>query len=498
MLTTTFLSSISPFWDTLLFRFFQLGVFNPILIIFAIILTGYLIGKINIKGISLGSAGVFVSALIFGILLGEFHQQINSFGHGFSETNADLIGWLNTDTALIGPGAAINAFRTFGLVFFIAGIGLIAGTTFFKSFKKNAASFITMGFSTTLTGAIIVIVLIATGAIGDPAMATGLLMGALSTTPGLSAAQETFYNHEAIIATANGIAYPFGVLGIVLFIQIMPKILRLDMRLEAEKLKAMMDEKKGKELDIVIVGATQGVLHSSQCAVKDGENKANTTQNIETDGQNKGNTATKPVNNRTLSVENCELKKEKKPLITVDKLGIFPIALVIVIGLLAGSLSFRAGNAVITLAATGGVLITGLLLAHFGKLGRLSMKVPDATAKMVREFGLVMFLATVGFSGGLNFVSIIGQYPMLLLWGAVMTMAPVFVSFYIGKLIFKMDIVNNMGGMTGSMTSTPGLGALVHASKSEEGANAYAAAYPIALFTLIFVPQIVLLIFGGN
>jgi len=466
------------------------AMMSPVFIIFAIILTGYLIGKINIKGVSLGSAGVFVSALIFGITFGLFWQDINAWGHNFAPyvwnssageyRLANLIGWISRgrvynrddygnrimgsyEPGMLEVGAAINAFRTFGLFFFIAGIGLIAGTTFFKSFKKNAASFITMGISTTLTGMIIVIILIATGAIESPAMATGLLMGALSTTPGLSAAQDTFYNHEAIIATANGIAYPFGVLGIVLFIQIMPKILKMDMRLEAEKLKAMMDEKKGKELDIVII--------------KENDEKK----------QEDKNTAN----------ETDKIKKEKK-LITVDKLGIVPIALVIVIGLLAGSISIRIGTAVVTLAATGGVLLTGLLLAHFGKIGRLSMKVPDATAKLVREFGLVMFLATVGFSGGLNFVSVLGDYPMLLLWGAIMTLAPVFVSFYIGKLVFKMDIINNMGGMTGSMTSTPGLGALIHASKSEEGGNAYAAAYPIALFTLIFVPQIILLIFGGN
>jgi len=502
------------------------AMFSPVFIIFAIILIGYLIGKINIKGVSLGSAGVFVSALVFGILLGLFWQDINAFGHNFAPyvwnstagtyAPSNLIGWIsrgrvyyrcpngdrildpdNAGRYLFGPGmlevgAAMTAFRTFGLVFFIAGIGLIAGTTFFKSFKKNAASFITMGFSTTLTGAIIVIILIWTGAIESPAMATGLLMGALSTTPGLSAAQDTFYNHEAIIATANGIAYPFGVLGIVLFIQIMPKILRVDMRLEAEKLKAMMDEKKGKELDIVLVGATQDTARNSQCTVMDGKDRVDITLDSEGD-KNKIN-----GNSCELGTVSCALKKTKKPLIMVDKLGIFPIALVIVIGLLAGALSFRVGSAVITLAATGGVLITGLLLAHFGRIGRLSMKVPDATAKLVREFGLVMFLATVGFSGGLNFVQVLGQYPLLLLWGAIMTMAPVLVSFYIGKLIFKMDIINNMGGMTGSMTSTPGLGALIHASKSEEGGNAYAAAYPIALFTLIFVPQIVLLIFGGN
>jgi len=468
----------SAFVDTLVFRFLA-AFLGPILVIFAIILTGYLIGKINVKGISLGSAGVFVSALVFGIIFGSFYQNLNVFGHRFSETNANLIGWMGTNqnTGLVEVGAAMNAFRTFGLVFFIAGIGLIAGTTFFKSFKKNAASFITMGISTTLTGTLIVIVLIATGAIASPAMATGLLMGALSTTPGLSAAQETFYNHEAIVATANGIAYPFGVLGIVLFIQIMPKILRVDMRLEAEKLKQMMDEKAGKELDIVIE-KSDGVS---------GEMHSEAMQNAQGTMHNEGD-----VNNIELA------KKKEKKLINVDKLGIFPIALVIVIGLLAGSLSFRIGTAVITLAATGGVLITGLLLAHFGKIGRLSMKVPDATAKLVREFGLVMFLATVGFSGGLNFVAVLGDYPLLLLWGAIMTMGPVFVSFYIGKLVFKMDIINNMGGMTGSMTSTPGLGALIHASKSEEGGNAYAAAYPIALFTLIFVPQIILLIFGGN
>jgi len=52
--------------------------------------------------------------------------------------------------------------------------------------------------------------------------------------------------------------------------------------------------------------------------------------------------------------------------------------------------------------------------------------------------------------------------------------------------------------VTGGMTSTPGLGALIHGSKTEDVGFAYAAAYPVALLTLIFVPTIVLLIFSGR
>jgi len=491
---------------------------NPILIIFASIIFGYLIGKITIKGVSFGSAGVFVSALAFGILFGLTHTHINSFaarfqspvevyeyvrmyGYVFNDIEnvyervflnvyervyfyqiPRFIGWLSVNANdHVVAAANFTAFRTFGLVFFIAGVGLIAGPTFFRNFKKSGLSFVTMGVAATATGAVLVIILIATGAIDDPAMATGLLMGALSTTPGLAAAQEAFPEHAAIIATANGIAYPFGVLGIVLFVQLLPKFMRKDMDAEREKLKKLLES--NTEVNAVATKVEKSEETSMAGSALPAEPSLTT--------QTKSGEA--PAGHPSAEGSSAASVKEKK-LITIDKLGLGILAGVIITGMLIGALSFRIG-ATIALGTVGGILIMGLLAGHFGKIGRVSLEVPDKTAKLARELGLIVFLAVVGFEGGLNFVTVVAGNPMLFVWGMLMTMGPIIVAFLIGHFIFKMALLSNLGGVTGSMTSTPGLGALIHGSKTEDVGFAYAAAYPVALLTLIFVPLIVTLIF---
>ncbi|MCL2861988.1 MAG: permease [Firmicutes bacterium] len=456
----------SPFAETFVFRLLTTG-FGMVFIVFAIIFIGYLIGKINIKGVALGSAGVFVSALAFGILFGAIHDRIvftvaTDIAPYYREVN--IISWVtvNERTGLV-EATPMRVFRTFGLAMFIGGIGLIAGPTFFRNFKKKFGSYVAMGLATTTVAAVIAIVLIASNAIKSPAMATGLLMGALSTTPGLSAAQDVFSDYEAIVATANGVAYPLGVLGVVLFVQLVPKILKKNMDVERKKL-------------------------TDSLASSPVDKKEEQTSQLEQSQDS----------SKSITIDNSEMLSEpipKKKLITIDKLGLFVVASVIIVGMLFGSLSFQAGATVIALGTTGGVLLTGLIVGHFGKIGRISLKVPEKTSFVIRELGLIIFLATVGFEGGLNFLSVVADYPLLFLYGGIITLAPMIVAFLIGRYAFKLDVLNNLGSVTGGMTSTPALGALIYTAKTEDVGHAYAATYPIALFSLIFVPQIIALIF---
>ena len=90
---------------------------------FAIIFFGYLLGRIRIKGISLGSAGVFIIALLFGVL---FSTEI---GQIITQTVAGE----KVDISM----NALKVIDTIGLVFFVGAVGLIAGPNFFKNFKKN-------------------------------------------------------------------------------------------------------------------------------------------------------------------------------------------------------------------------------------------------------------------------------------------------------------------------------------------------------------------------
>ena len=95
----------------------------------------------------------------------------------------------------------------------------------------------------------------------------------------------------------------------------------------------------------------------------------------------------------------------------------------------------------------------------------------DKTLKVFREFGWMLFLSGAGVEGGVELVSQVqaSQYgAMLLLYGflggVVMTTIPMFVGFFFAKKVLKISLFNNLGSITGGMTSTPALGTLIGVS----------------------------------
>ena len=136
-----------------------------------------------------------------------------------------------------------------------------------------------------------------------------------------------------------------------------------------------------------------------------------------------------------------------------------------------------------------------LLLGHFGKIGRINMTVPKTTSKFLRELGLVMFLLGAGFDGGKEFVSVLAQEgPILFVYGAIMTLVPMLVGYFVASKLLKLSLLNNLGSITGGMTSTPALGTLISSAGTDDVASAYAATYPIALVSVILVCQFLVLL----
>ena len=173
--------------------------------LFLIVVLGYLLGNIKIKGISLD-----VSAVIFVALL---------FGH----------------LGVIIPKDLGN----FGLVLFIFTIGIQAGPGFFSSFKSKGRVLIIITSliigSAALVGAILSFIY----GISAAELA-GLMAGALTSTPGLAAAIDATKSADSSIA--YGIAYPFGVIGVILFVKLFPRICRIDLVKEEERLSALAQE----------------------------------------------------------------------------------------------------------------------------------------------------------------------------------------------------------------------------------------------------------------
>ena len=109
---------------------------------------------------------------------------------------------------------------------FVAAVGLIAGPKFFRNFNKATMAFVYMGVIVIAIGSILTAIFILVDDNLEPGMAVGLMTGALTSTPGLSAAKEVAGNAEDLVTAGYGIAYLYGVLGVVFFVQIMPKILK--------------------------------------------------------------------------------------------------------------------------------------------------------------------------------------------------------------------------------------------------------------------------------
>ena len=393
------------------------GVAFMMLCLFAVVAVGYLLGRISIKGISLGTAGVFIIALVFGcIFYGDLSDALTVEGQSFVKE-------------------ALKIVENIGLMFFVTAVGFIAGPGFAANFKKNFKSYVLLGLVIIVSGALVCVgcILVARNFTdldnaSLTAMMVGLFSGGLTSTPAFSAAKDAVGSGlDSVVSTGYGIAYLFGVVGVVLFVQLVPKIMGADVVAEREKITVTDTGKK---------------------------------------------------------------KVYKGKLVEMDDFGLMPLALAILLGVVIGNL--KLGN--FSLTTTGGCLLTGLLFGHFQHMGPIGLMPKTTTLKVLRELGLVFFLMGAGISGGSRFIELFE--PIYFLYGMIMTVAPMIIGFFVAKYILKLPLFNNLGSITGGMTSTPALGTLINVTGTEDVASAYAATYPIALISVVFAAQLIIIFFS--
>ena len=420
--------------------FFNLSVEGVSFLIFsvlAIATVGYLLGRVTIKGVNLGTAGVFLIALLYGCL---FYKYLDA-----QFTSDTVLIWNDVqkifeESTISHTGNMLKVVENLGLILFVSSVGFIAGPKFFGNLKKNFKTYILLGLVIIISGALVCAGCIAIAKLTmkdvDPerltAIMTGLFSGALTSTPAFSASKEAIGSDLAeYVAVGNGIAYIFGVIGVVLFVQLVPKFLKADMAAERAKL---------------------------------------------TGGS--GDTGEDPT----------ETKSSKK-LINIDPFGIAPFALAAILGMLLGTIKIGA----FSLTTTGGCLLVALVFGHFNHIGKINIMPPAATLKVFRELGLMLFLIGAGIAGGAKFIECFE--PIYFLYGALMTIIPMIIGFIFAKFILKLNLLNTLGSITGGMTSTPALGTLIQVAGTEDVGAAYAATYPIALISVVLASQIVIMIF---
>lgn len=193
------------------------GIAHSILILALVIAMGLLLGKIKIFGISLGTTWI----LFFGIFLGHLGLHIEP----------ELLHFL----------------KEFGLILFIFSIGMQVGPSFFSSFKQGGITLNLLASGVVLLGVATTIVIhLITGL--PIATMVGILSGAVTNTPGLGAAQQTFTDAtgsvDPTIATAYAVAYPLGVVGIILSLVLFRFIFRINLAQENNRLDQLNDSKQ--------------------------------------------------------------------------------------------------------------------------------------------------------------------------------------------------------------------------------------------------------------
>lgn len=515
--------------------------------VFLIVALGFMLGRIKVMGLSLD-----VSAVIFIAL---------AFGH-----------WGVTIPKELG---------NFGLVLFIFTIGIQAGPGFFHSFRSKGKTLILITLLIVASACLTGVGMKYLFGIDTPSL-VGLIAGALTSTPGLAVAIDS--TNSPLASISYGIAYPFGVIGVILFVKLLPKLLRVDLTEEARQLEkerrsqfpelfsamfkvtnpsicqrtlqhlnlrgmtgAVISRLKHEgeitipkahtvlsEGDFVQVVGSEDALNKFGSLVGErveGEIPFEQSQGIESLLLTKKEMINKQLGDLNLQKNfgctvtrvrrsgidispspDLALKFGDKLMVVGEKEGIqavarllgndakrlsdtdfFPIAMGIVLGVLFGKLNISLGDTVsFSPGLTGGVLMMALILSAIGKTGPILWSMSGPANQLLRQLGLLLFLAEVGTSAGKTLVSTFQESGFLLFGvGALITLVPMLLAAIVGKFVFKISTLDMLGTITGGMTSTPGLAAADSMTDSNIPGVAYATVYPIAMVFLILFIQII-------
>jgi putative transport protein len=544
---------------------FKQGVAHTILIYSVVISLGVFLGKIRISGISLGIAFV----LFAGIAASHF---------GFT-ANHEVVDFI----------------KDFGLILFVFSIGLQVGPGFFSSFKKGGVTLNMLALFIVLLGGLSVVIIHYITGMSMP-MLVGVMSGAVTNTPGLGAAQQTLvqvsgWNEIPPIGLGYAVAYPFGVLGIILTMLLLRKLLRINVNDELisynrvqhpdeqlpERVSIQVTNRKviGEtirdinstmnhsfvisrilhngdlipagsdsvlyENDIVLIVAQKGAIPSiiaqigivsdMDLSVKSGKliSRRLLVTNREVFGRRLGSLHLRAKYNINITrvyrsgielVASTELRLQMGDKLTVvgdegsidkvikvignsikrlDEPNIIPIFIGILLGVLLGSIPFHLPGVAnpIKLGLAGGPLIVALLLGKYGyKFQLVSYTTPSANL-MLREIGIVLFLASVGLASGEKFIPALmsGDGFIWMGYGAIITIVPLLVAGLFARLVLRRNYLELCGLLAGSMTDPPALAFANSITQSDAPAVAYATIYPLVMFLRIFIAQLLILLF---
>ncbi len=364
-----------------------------------VVITGLLLGQIQVKGIRLGTSGTLFTGLLMGMA-------------GFSVP---------------------EAYFSWNLVIFVVAVGLLSSEDALEVFKRFGLKFIFLGVVATSVGALVTGLLVKTiGSFSiDPLLLAGAYTGALTSSPGLGAALEAT-NANALVTIGYSVTYPFGVIAVVLFIQLAGSIFRIDLEKEKAELNAILSDYRKPVAEESSVSSVSFSLLSFAICITGG--------------------------------------------IMVGRIGI-PLPYI--------------GN--LSLGTTGGALIVSLAFGAMGKIGPISMRMDKGILSALRTLSLAYFFATVGLQAGPQVAETFADFGLLLICiGFFAALIAETVTFLVGRYLLRLNWILLAGAICGAMTSTPGLGAAIEATRSEDSGAGYGATYPFALLCMVLFTKLLI------
>ncbi|MDR1698212.1 MAG: transporter, partial [Prevotellaceae bacterium] len=176
---------------------------------------------------------------------------------------------------------------------------------------------------------------------------------------------------------------------------------------------------------------------------------------------------------------------------------IVPIFLGIFLGIILGSISIYIPGlpAPAKLGLAGGPLLIAILLGYKGRIGKMSFYMTPGANLMLRELGIIHFLACVGLLSGDKFVETIANGGWVwIIYGVIITLVPIIVVGFVARFFFKVNYLKICGFIAGSMTDPPALEFANGIAPAQAQSTAYATVYPLTMFMRILLAQLLILI----
>lgn len=167
----------------------------------------------------------------------------------------------------------------------------------------------------------------------------------------------------------------------------------------------------------------------------------------------------------------------------------------IAVGVLVGLYPLRIEGlpAPVRLGLAGGPLMVAIVLSHLGRIGPLVLHMPLQANRALREFGIMLFLATVGLLSGGRFAATVltPQGAQWMLLGLAVTLLPLLAVGIVARRWHRMNYITLTGLLSGGMTDPPALAFATAAARSDAPAVAYATVYPLTMLLRIIAAQVI-------